>query len=252
MEQPIITIIILVTREWAQKDLFKCLEDLEVDPFRTQTIFYIDTDDPRINEQHMREYPNVRVLRSLRGGPSEVRINSRRDRIAQNHNNIKNFIQPESEIVIGFEDDTLFRPDAAKRLLETMKDPSVGFVEGVQVGRWSHKYVGAWKVDNIIEPTTIESLTPEQGKQEIDAGGFYCFATRAELYKSIPHQWHDECFGPDVCYGLEVRKRGYKNIIDWDIICGHNDYGKILLPDCDIVKIKYVKQGEKWKIQWTD
>lgn len=247
-QQPEIAIVIFITRHWAQKDLFYCLERLDIDPHHTQTIFYIDTNDPQINKEHMKDFINSEIIETRRNGPSEMRIAWRRDRIIENHENVKKYIKPEVQYVVGFEDDTLFDRDAVQRMLTLIQRPKVGFVEGVQVGRWSHKYVGAWKVDDLENPTKIESLMPGEGIEEIDAGGWYCFMTKAELFKNIKRRWHDECFGPDVCYGLDVKKQGYKNLIDWGLICGHNDYGKILLPDSETTKVQFNKKGTLWQL----
>lgn len=247
------TIIIPITREWALEDLFSCLDGLDIERSETELILYLDTDNPKIKSKCSKYIENANwshsmIAESGKPGPTEVRIAWRRDRIVENHEAIKKLIDPKSEYVIGFEDDTLFPADCAKKLLEHIKRPEVGFVEGVQVGRWSYKYIGAWKVDCLLNTHSIESVMPKDGVEEIDAGGFYCFMTKAELYKKVKITWHDECFGPDVCYGLALKKLGYKNYIDWSIICGHNDHGKILIPDSDVVKLKYNKT-DKWRLE---
>jgi hypothetical protein len=50
------------------------------------------------------------------------------------------------------------------------------FIEGVELGRWGVPYVGAWRADDVYEPTKFESAMPQEGPtagsvEEIDAGG---------------------------------------------------------------------------------
>src|SRR5207247_1432698 len=97
-------------------------------------------------------------------------------------------------------------------------------------------YVGAWKADNVYDITNIKSCLPlplyQTGDnfqlkkspviEEIDAGGFYCFMTKRDYY--IKHEFRPygrDVFGPDVEFGLSLRREGYKNYIDWSLSCKH-------------------------------
>jgi hypothetical protein len=72
--------------------------------------------------------------------------------------------------------------------------------------------------------------------------------TKTALFKGIDSHWHDDCFGPDVCFGLDLRKQGFKNYIDWGLIVGHNDYGTILLPVGELSTVLYNKINGKWTL----
>jgi hypothetical protein len=55
--------------------------------------------------------------------------------------------------------------------------------------------------------------------------------------------WHGECFSVDVTYGIELRKKGYTNMIDWTVITGHTDqHGNVLYPNDNCTVAAYEKQ----------
>lgn len=257
--QPFISITIPVTRYWALDDLFYCLDNLICDHQKTELIFYLDTNDPRVlskcsNYTDNSPFTRTFIKESGNPGPSEVRIAARRDRIVATKEAFKSLLSPESDYVFGIEDDSLFPPDTLQRLLPAAMRADVGFVEGVQVGRWGVKMIGAWRVNDLDNPTKILSMpaVSVEGKEgnryleNIDAGGFYCYLTKTILYKGATYQWHDECFGADVCYGLDLRRLGYKVLIDWSLVIGHNDHGNVLVPDSRCEQVMFNKINDKW------
>lgn len=260
--QPKTSIIIPITRHWALDKLFECLDDLICDTEKTELILYVDTDNNAVRLacynycDFSTKFTDKKVLISDNPAPSEVRINVRRDRIVEGREKIKELISEDSEYIFGVEDDTIFPADSIKRMLRSIQRKETGFVQGVQVGRWSIKYIGAWRVNDLENPTKILTLPflNAEGKtdrflERIDAGGFYCYMTKTKLFKEIKGEWHDDCFGPDVCYGLELRKQGFINYIDWGLICGHNDFGVIIKPDKDTKGVKYNKINNRWILQ---
>ena len=100
---------------------------------------------------------------------------------------------------------------------------AVGMVTGVELGRWGVPYVGAWKVDDIMNPQKVISMESKVGKslvEEIDAAGLYCALIRADLYKQ--HSFTtDNGLGPDVNMAIEFRQLGFKNYIDWFVPVTH-------------------------------
>lgn len=256
--QPKITIIIPVTRKECLDKLFESLKNLVFDYERTDILFYVDCIDgvviDKINTFMVTSIMETIVHFSGNEGVPNVRISKRRDRIVEVHKNIQHLIPRDTEYIMGLEDDTIFPADALQRMLPVIMRDNVGFIEGVQVGRWGIKMIGAWRTDDVENPTKMITLpfldtTGNPGKylERIDAGGFYCFMTKANLYKEANFEWHDECFGPDVCYSLNLRKLGFKNYIDWGLICGHDDYGKILMPDKKVEVVVFNKNEDKWE-----
>jgi hypothetical protein len=65
--------------------------------------------------------------------------------------------------------------------------------------------------------------------QYVCATGFYCCVIRAELFKSGVFR-HD-LLGPDFYFGLDVAARGFTNVIDWSVRCGHATETIYLTPD---------------------
>lgn len=146
----------------------------------------------------------------------------RKFRITEIHNIIKQHIWA-CDYIIGIEDDTVPPTNFIKKLLKDYSDyPYAGFIEGVEVARWGIPYIGGWLVDNVYEPTVIKSVMPDKGIKEIDAGGFYCFITTRDNYVTHNFDVFDRgSMGPDVNFGIELRKQGQLNYIDWSIQCEH-------------------------------
>lgn len=255
--QPTVDIIVTITRYWALESLFKCLENLICDPLKTNLILYVDSDDPRIIN-HIEDYTDVckyklvKIEFSGKPAPSEIRIKTRRDRIVANHNEIKKLI--ESDYILEVEDDTIFPENTLQKLLPPIMRADIGFVEGVQAGRWGYKMIGAWRVDNLADPQTILTMPYLKAGdkntylENIDAGGFYCYMTKSILFKGAKFGWHDECFGPDVSFGLDLRRQGFKVLIDWSLICGHNVKTTIIYPDEKVCQVRYNKINNEWRL----
>ena len=259
---PIITIFCAFTGRWAVERWLENLKNTQGihKPENTNLAFIIDIDEPfihnklkRFAEEH--GYRACEIIRNSDHHPNEVRVAQRRQRIAYIKNQSKHLIAKlEGEIVVSLEDDTVFDVDCFCRLIKPlMQDPRVGFVQGVQCGRWGVKMIGAWEVDDIHHPTRANTVMPSEGYQQIDAGGFYGYATRKDLY--LNHDYYSgssQPYGPDVNYGLYVKQRGYQVIIDWDTVFGHNDHNVVLYPDDTVTKITFTKKKQTGEWLRTD
>jgi hypothetical protein len=191
--------------------------------------------------------------------PNEVRLSIRRQRVAEVHEQAKDLIaKGDGEIVIGLEDDTVFdRLESFERLVAPITNSDgVGFVEGVQMGRWGANMIGAWDANDIHNPTQITTLLPKTGYEEITGGGWYGYATRRKLFLQAPYFASPSLpWGPDVNFGFYVRQQGYTCLVDWGTIFGHNDHGKVLYPDdpkIRLAKIEYNKREDNGKWERTD
>jgi len=174
----------------------------------------------------------------------------RRLRISDIHNESKQYIK-DCDYIFGLEDDTIFQTNVLTKLLKDYAYyPHAGFIEGVQVARHGIPHVGAWKIDDIYYPTIVESLPPGVGIDEIDSGGFYCYLTKKENYMN--HEYKPfgspmNVLGPDVNYGLELRRLGLLNYIDWEIPTTHKTKNKeITLANSDIRIAVFKKKDLKW------
>lgn len=261
MSQPILTIFCAFTREWAVDQWLQNLSEIEHDPALTNLCIIVDG-DKHIIANTIKKFSDSNNYRALYmrvnedWHPNEVRLKIRRQRVAEIHNQSKDLINlSDGDIIIGLEDDTVFdRPKSFERLYEPLLiREDIGFVEGVQVGRWGANIIGAWRSNN---PKHIETCLPGEGYEEITAGGFYGYATRRDLY--LNHDYYtstSQPWGPDVNYGFYVKSKGYRSLIDWQTVFGHNDYNKTLYPDdphIRLVKVIYNKDEATGKWDRTD
>lgn len=263
--QPLVTIFCAFTRRWAVERWLDNLAAVAHDPAQTNLAFIIDSDEPYIANQinkfaSSRPYRSLELVMNREHNPNEVRIAIRRARIAEVKNQSKELIRRHpSQFVIGLEDDTVFNdPETFHNLIRPLEVPTpsggpIGFVEGVQRGRWGANMIGAWRFDDITEPNWAETLLLGSvlTYEDIGAGGFYGYATPAELYLNHDYHWQpDQPWGPDVNYGLWLKQQGYRCLIHWPTHFGHNDHNVIGWPDEKIGQVCYAKNTYgKWERQ---
>lgn len=168
---------------------------------------------------------NVLCVQSENYGDSPDKIiPQRRNRISSIHNQIRDLLPPDTDWIFSIEDDGILPPNALSWLVNDVQTrKAVGLVTGVELGRWGVPYVGAWRVDNILDTQKITSMENKVGTalvEEIDACGLYCALIRADLYKQ--HTFgSDNGLGPDINMALEFRQLGFKNYIDWFVPVTH-------------------------------
>lgn len=240
--QPLITVFCAFTRRWAIEQWLADLSRTNIDPARTNLAVVIDIDDPFILRQ-------LQVFAEKNGyrkfiykmndfNPNEVKIAARRLRIADVKNQSKALIaQCDGDIILSLEDDTHFPNLDIYRLIDPLQRDQVGFVQGVQCGRWGVKMIGAWRSDNPLDPYHIETLMPpaetgsESPYESIDGGGWYGYATKKHLYLQCEYYASSgQPWGPDVNYGLWLKRMGFECYIDWHTVFGHNNYNRIIWP----------------------
>jgi hypothetical protein len=193
------------------------------------------------------KYPVI-IMNTGNKPPHEMNIGQRRSRITDVFNYARKLI-PDTDFVFTIEDDTNIRPNYLDRLISKFnlvnsREYKVGFISGVQVGRWGFKMIGAWNgfdYDDLKSAQTIP-YTPENGLQEVDAAGFYCYLTKKNLFVNTNYKFGQ--FGPDVYFGFDLRFKGYHNFIDWSLIAEHVTNKGILVPDKDVVVVKYAKDDK--------
>lgn len=256
---PPVIIFCAFTRRWAVDKWLEALDTLTYDKSLISLAFIVDMDAPGIMRKLEKfaadkGYAGIATRLNQDNQPNEVRLSVRRARIAEVKNQSRDLVnQLTGDYVIGLEDDTvIMQPDTIERLIKPMVESNLtGFVQGVQVGRWGARMIGAWKAyHSVNNPTQLRSMNyKEDGYDRISAGGFYGYATTRHLY--INHEYYTSTaqpWGPDVNYGLWVLQRGYVCLIDWSIVFGHNDHGKILFPDegVDIVEFNKDLQTGRW------
>lgn len=261
---PIITIFCAFTRRWAIEKWLEDLANVQHDPTLTNLCFIIDCDETYILRHLERfaekyNYRSFHVKMNSSWRPNEINLSIRRQRVAAVHEQAKDLVAAcDGEIVLGFEDDTVFdRLESFGHLFtKLLEDPKVGFVEGVQMGRWGANMIGAWLADDINNPTEISTQLPAEGYEQITGGGWYGYATRKHLFLNAPYYASpSQPWGPDVNFGFYVRQQGYDCLIDWSTVFGHNDHGNIKYPDdpkVRLAKIVYTKNAANGKWDRTD
>jgi hypothetical protein len=234
--------------------VFASLELLECDRERTGLFVYVDGDDELFATvsnlvEQAKFAERLCIQGDIPGERREFSINTRRRRIALIHNEIHKLIKP-CEYVFLIEDDGILPTDALSRLqYDYLAHPYAGFIEGVELGRWGIPMVGAWRADDVYEPSVIETVLPARPEllndagtafgaapdrviEEIDAGGLYACLARYRHYVDHELQPYDGCaFGPDVEWGIALRQQGYRNYIDWSVAVEHcRSDGSIIHP----------------------
>lgn len=254
---PKVTVFLPISRDWRIQTMAEQLSRLDYAGIQTDIVAVIDNKD--ISEQQFRnafakyEVPGNIVAVHCTGNPgaSEANVGRRRERIMNVWNQAAKLIPEDSELVFTVEDDTELPKAALKALVEDYQNleangAKVGLVSGIQVGRWGFKMIGAWRVDDPANLKVAETVPFTYTKilDKVDAAGFYCFITPRHLFVSAEYTFNQ--FGADVNYGLEARRKGFQNYIDWTIKTGHVMQHKTLYPDESVVVVKYELKDGEW------
>lgn len=249
-----VTIFIPVSRNTYLDRLFHSLEVLECDRTKVSLLVLVDGDTKLFVET--RNYVEMSKFRERLCIPYKAKdklrqfdLLARRLRISDIHNESKKYIV-DCKYVLGLEDDTICPPTTLKRLLQHYSMyPYAGFIGGVELGRWGIPYVGAWKVDDIYEPTKIESLPLGKGLQEVDSSGFYCYLTTRDNYMLHKYEPFDNNgLGPDVNFGIALRREGLSNYVDWEIKCIHKNKDKdVTFGNTTPRIVTMVKKDTSWR-----
>lgn len=259
-------IVVPLTRKWAVEMIAKQFAAMNrFTDINIEMLVFIDNAD--ISESFVTdkfekyEVPFAyRFDNSKRQAPHEIRIYYRRDRIVEMLGMVQESIRGmkrQFDMLFMVEDDTKIQADALQRLLSDYKELTdqnvkVGIIEGVQVGRHGIRMIGAWRTDDVHNPTKMATIPFNTSSffEKIDGGGLYCYIVPMQLFLDHRFYWHDECFAPDVTFGIELRKKGYTNIIDWTVVTGHADQsGNVLYPNENCTVAAYEKQPDgKWQL----
>lgn len=256
------TILLTVSRDDFLTEVISSLELLICDPEFTHILCVVDGDanlytKVRTLIQDMKFNQRLTIQYSSSKPVKKFDYIARRKRITDIHNFARKQLG-NTDYVFIVEDDTIIPPQALKTLNKAMQaDPSIVFAEGIEMGRWGINYLGAWKFDDIYNPTTVTSLPYEEsGLEYIDAGGFYCSLIEANVYKNHEFETY-ESLGPDISMGLKLRQQGYQCVVEFSVACKHlnidnNGKKQVLLPEMvgnDIVTLKRLNSNN-WSIAY--
>jgi len=248
------TIILPISRDDYLTEFLTSIELLDCDQTKVNILAIVDGDtDLYLKVRNLLNGSKYAETLTIQYKVTEPKSNydilARRLRIADIHNTAKQHVF-NTEFVMVIEDDTFVPYNAFKRLYEhyIYKDRFAGFVQGIEAGRWGIKYLGSWTVDNIYEPTKIISSELQDGVKQVDAGGFYCFMTKSEYYVNHDFKPFDNNgLGPDVNFGISMRRLGVKNYTDFMIKCVHkNSNGDNIKVDGS-QQILMLKSNNRWR-----
>lgn len=244
-----------VSRETFLHRIFAQLDMMECDKENTNLLVYVDGTQ-ELWEKARNFVVNSKFKDKLcvyrkKGLPNINHISSRRKRIAAIHNEMKEIVNY-ADYVLLLEDDTLVPLNTLKKLLDNyLILPHAGFISAVQIGRWGMTVPGIWSVDNPYQVNKIESLLPDKDVmlKEIDGAGLYCCITTLKNYKSCNFAPFENILGPDISFGLHLRREGYKNYVDWSINTDHlTKRGAIKVYNTVLQKLTLTKIEEnKWE-----
>lgn len=247
-----ITIVLPVSRDTHLKQIFTNLEFLTCDRKTTNLLVYIDG-DLRLFEKARNFTMNSKFAEKLciyrrKGLPNASSVRSRRRRIAEIHNEMKTLINP-CTYVFMIEDDTLYPYNTLEKMKDIYLDhPYAGFVSGIEIGRWGYNHIGAWVANSVYDPRRITSMKMEEGVRKCDAAGFYCMLTRYELYTDHTFQPFQDAMGPDVEYGMSLRKQGLVNYVDFSIKCRHlTQKEELNFTNTEIVQVELNRINDIWE-----
>ena len=108
--------------------------------------------------------------------------------------------------------------------------------------------IPAWHVyEKDGQPYKVESGSGK-GVEEINGMGWYCFVATADAMRKLPMRTDDLLpLGPDVRFGYDLSKNGFKLLHDYDVDVIH--FGETFTLDPKIEKTKkftWQKCGGKW------
>lgn len=222
------TLILPISRDDFLDDFLSSIELLKCEPGKISVLAIVDGDVNlylKVRNRFNSLKFDDKLVVQYKSKQSKLKFDtlSRRLRISEIHNFAKEHIG-KTEYIMVIEDDTIVPRDAYEKLHNHYLnvDMHAGFVQGIEVGRWGIRYLGAWVADDIYDTKEIKSTPLREGVKPVDAGGFYCFMTKTEYY--INHEFKpfdNNGLGPDVDYGLEMRRQGLNNYTDYSIKCIH-------------------------------
>lgn len=248
-----ITIVLPISRSHFLKRVFTALEFLECDREQTRLLVYVDG-TYALYQQALKltmaaKFIHWKCLYRAKGPANVSSIFRRRQRIADIHNELKENV--ETKYVFSIEDDTIVPPNALTQLMDVSSQHSknAGIVTGVELGRWGYLHIGAWKVNDVYEPSKIESVHLEPTIQAVDSCGLYCCVVRSELYKKHTFAPFQNALGPDFNFGLTLRQEGYTNFMVPGVRCTHMTLKEdIPVDERKISTVTLTKGAENWSL----
>lgn len=240
VSKPDYTFTLMVSRGWALERYFKCLDRLKL-PENTEAIVVVDSPYNPVKKSVYRYFENderfvgVKIIYTNNPRlPENSQVNLRRQRIIDNWHLL--MTEARGEIILASEDDSLPEPNAYMKMLDTMKKEKADFVQGNIIGRWGTKMCPAWRIIEQDNRPVILYNDKERtrGITQVQGVGWYCFVAPTDIVRKYQMIVDDTLpLGPDVRFGYELSKKGYKLLHQWDVSVEHFGQDFSLLPGRD-------------------
>lgn len=246
-----ITIVMPVSREHFLKRIFAQLDMMPCDQENINILTYVDGNQPLFeiarNLTVNSKFKERLCVYRAKGVPSVSIFKKHRQRIADVHNEIKSLIN-ECDYVFLLEDDTLPPLNVMQELVRNATEyPYAGFISAIEIGRWGYEMIGGWRANDVYTPTEITSVPLGEGVVKVDAAGLYCCIVKKDMYLKHYFEPFQNILGPDVNFGLELRKQGYQNYLNYNLRCKHlTKRGEIAVENANIVQVQVKKENNEW------
>ena len=177
-------------------------------------------------------------------------INNRRKRIADNQAILESMVNKyDVDLIWQIEGDSVLPPNTLQKLVRhyrKLKNDDFGYISGIQVGRHGLYCIGAWHIAE--DRQSFESVDyRKKGLVSIDATGFYCLLAPKGVWMNGIATWNGEMYGPDVNWGLSIRKKKY---VDMDLTIGHKIKSGIIKPeDLSTCNVRFYVENDTWKFK---
>lgn len=218
----------MVSRPWAVSRYLEAIKNLEL-PEDIEAVIVVDT-QIRSSKQAIYEYfendkrfVGVKIIYTDNPRlPEYSQVSLRRERIVSNWHLLLTELR--GDIILATEDDSLPEPKAFTKLLDTMEKEKADFVQGNIIGRWGARVCPAWRIGERDGVPVVFWNEKEQksGVTEVQGVGWYCFVCPADVVRKYPMMTDESLpLGPDVRFGYQLYKNGYKLLHRWDVKVEH-------------------------------
>lgn len=250
----------MISRSWAVKRYLHMIKELEL-PKGIEALIVIDSKNTKIKHDviaYFRKDTRFSTVKLFFTNneklPEFASVHYRRQRIVDNWHIILTNMR--GEMLFATEDDSLPQPDAYMKLLKVMKEENADFVQGNIIGRWNAKICPAWKIySRDDEPILVwNEKEQESGLTEIQGCGWYCFVCKADTVRKYQMYVDDVTpLGPDLSFGYQLAKNGYKLLHCWDVKVEHfaEEFNLIIGRDKTEQKM-WIKRKGIWAIRKYD
>lgn len=228
VDNPKYSLTAMISRPWAVSRYIETIKQLEL-PQDIEAVIVVDT---QIHSARRKVYEYFKEDKRFVGVkiiytnnhrlPENSQVYLRRQRIIDNWHLILTELR--GDIVIATEDDSLPDRDAYTKLLETLEKEKADFVQGNIVARWSARICPAWRIfEKDGKPILVyNEKEKSSGLSKIQGVGWYCFVASADIVRKYAMVVDDKLpLGPDVRFGYELSRNGFKLLHRWDVKVEH-------------------------------